>query len=429
MTSLALHGGEPAVHHGQVQPWPPMDAGVREAVVAALDAHQLGYGAASATRQLEGDFSRRYGMRHAAACNSGTTALLLAYFACGLLREEGARPPQVIVPAYGFFATVSPLLYLDAEVVFCDVDPEIGTLDVGCLEAVITQDTQAVVVTHVTGHPVDMPAVLRATRPRGIAVIEDCSHAHGARLDGRLVGTWGDIAAFSLQTGKLLSGGEGGIVLTDSDEHLIRLSMLGNFRRLEGTSLRPADGLDETGLGLKLRISPLSAALARYYLSVMDELIDARHERLGYLTKMISARAGDSFAPPVTRSGAFRGAFYEYHVRVAGGNQTLEFVRSALAAEGCSLPHSNTKAIHTLPIFRRPLATSLAVVLGRTPPGAKDWPSLVRPASMPHAEALTAATFALPTFTFEPYELIDPYVDALAKVAEHLSSQATGASA
>jgi dTDP-4-amino-4,6-dideoxygalactose transaminase len=272
-----------------------------------------------------------------------------------------------------------------------------------------------VVVTHLAGHPVDMPNLLRIARARGIAVIEDCSHAHGASLDGRLVGTWGDIAAFSLQTSKLLSGGEGGIVLTDSDTHLERASMLGNFRRLEGTGLRPTAGLEETGLGLKLRMSPLSAALARHYLSVMDDLIAARHARLDHLTAMLAARAGDHFAPPVTRPGAFRGAFYEYHVRTQASS--LAFVRAALAAEGCSLPHSNTKAIHTLSIFRRPLDRSIALVLGD---GDRSRP-LAPPLPMANAEALAMSTFTLPTFTFEPYELVDAYVDALVKVAAHLS--------
>jgi perosamine synthetase len=420
MTVLAVHGGEPAVRHGQVRPWPPVDGGARASLVVALDPDRLGYGVRSVTRRLEEDFARRHGVRHAIACNSGTTALLLAYFACGLLAEEGARPPQVIVPAYGFFATVSPLLYLGAEPVFCDVDPELGTLDVDRLEAAITVHTKAVVVTHIAGHPVDMPALLRITRPRGIAVIEDCSHAHGASLDGRLVGTWGDIAAFSLQTGKLLSAGEGGIVLTDSDTHLERASMLGNFRRLEGTALRPTSGLEETGLGLKLRMSPLSAALASYYLSVMDELIAARQARLRYLTARLAERAA-GFVPPATRPGAFRGAFYEYRVRTLA--PFLPFVRAALAAEGCSLPHSNTRAIHALPIFRRPLDISLRLVLGRAPHAGQH--DLLEPAlPMTNAEALGASTFTLPTFTFEPYELIDAYVEALAKVAAYLNGVA-----
>jgi dTDP-4-amino-4,6-dideoxygalactose transaminase len=77
VTPLAIHGGKPSVPHDQVRPWPPVDADTRAAVLAALEADRLGYGEKSATRQLEEDFARHHGRRHAIACNSGTTALLL----------------------------------------------------------------------------------------------------------------------------------------------------------------------------------------------------------------------------------------------------------------------------------------------------------------------------------------------------------------
>lgn len=417
-----MHGGERAVRQSHEVSWPPIDEDLRNAVTAALDAGRIGYGPGSASRQFEDDFARRHGMAHAIACNSGTSALLLAYFAAGAVREAGSTAPQVIVPAYGFFATVSPLLHLGVQPVFVDADPEVGTIDVARLEAALTPDTAAVVVTHVAGHPADMPAVLDLTRPRGIPVIEDCSHAHGASLNGRLVGTWGDVAAFSLQTGKLLSGGEGGVLLTGSDRHLVRAAMLGNFRRLHGTGLDAPGGLDETGLGLKLRISPLSAAMAGHYLQRMDELISARRTRLDHLTALISEQAGDWFTPPVTRPGASRGAFYEYPVRLRqpeGGGWLLPFVRAALAAEGCVLPHSNTTAVHHLPIFGRSLRQSFDAVLGRSTDGAgasgREGPS------MPCADHLATTTFTLPTFTSEPEELVEQYAQALAKVATHLT--------
>lgn len=421
MTALAINGSTPAVRSAHTVGWPPIDDGLRAHVLAALDTRKLGYGPGSQGRRFEEDFARYHGMRHAIACNSGTSALLLAYFAAGLYRSPDAPPPRVIVPAYGFFATVSPLLHLGADPVFCDVDPELGTLDVDAVAAAIDDQTRAIVVTHVAGHPADMPALLRLARPRGISVIEDCSHAHGASLDGRLVGTWGDTAAFSLQTGKMLSGGEGGIVLTDSDTRLIRASMLGNFRRLDGTALEPTAGLTETGLGLKLRISPLSAAMAGYYLARLDDLIAARRVRLDHLSARIHAQAEGWFAPPATRPGASRGAFYEYHVRLLAPDpdgRLLSFVRAALTAEGCLLPHSNTKAIHTLPLFAASLDDAYAAVLGRRPAPRER---LSPPPSMPHAERLTASTFTLPTFTFEPLDLVDQYADALAKVAAYLS--------
>ena len=427
MRRLAIHGGPPAVRTAHTVTWPVVDQGLKDAVLAALDTELLGYGPTSASRQFELEFARRHGVRHAVACNSGTNALLLAYFASGLWHSPGEPPPQVIVPAYGFFATVSPLLHLGAEPVFCDVDPELGNIDVAHIESLVTQRTQAIVVVHIAGHPADMPAVLRIARSRGIAVIEDCSHAHGSTLDGRLVGTWGDLAAFSLQTGKLVTGGEGGIVLTNSDEHLVRMSMLGNFRRLEGTELGAPAGLDQTGLGLKFRISPLSAAMAGHHLSRLEELVAARRERLNLMTKLIADQGAGLLIPPTTRPGATRGAFYEYPLRIRKPDpegRLLAFVRAALAAEGCLLPHSNTKAVHQLPLFNRSLTDSYAAVLSQRPAVCGE--GLRRPPAMPNADRLAASVVTLPTFTVAPMELVEQYAEAVGNVASYLSNHEGG---
>lgn len=390
--ALAILGGSPVLQPDHLQSWPPTDPGIIRALTRVISEDLLDYGSCSAARELEEEFALYQSQKYAIGTCSGTTALLGAYIAV-----VGAFPvidPEIIVGGYGFWATATAAIHAGLRPVFCDVEEDTGNIDPKTIERAITKATIAIAVTHVDGHIADMDTINLLADRHGLMIVEDCSHAHGSILNGCKAGTFGDIAAFSLQTRKMLSGGEGGLITTDQEDLFRQAAMCVNVRRLDGRAdLQYA----LTGLGLKLRISPLSATLALYHLRNLDHYISLRKERLDRLTELLRPTG---VIPPITREGIGRGAYYEYPVRYP---QELSCIvpksvfLKALAAEGAQLPRSNTRAYYRLPIFAPFSSPKLEV-----------------------ADRLEEEIFFLPTFTFESLDVVDAYAAAVTKVVDQL---------
>jgi len=392
-------------------------------VVETLRGNALGYGAGSITRRFEDNFAQYSGRRFAIATNSGTSALLSAYFAMGLGSPRSTtehKPDEVIVPAFGFFATVSPLIWLGVKPVFCDVEYDTGNIDTEAVSRCITPHTKAIVVTHIDGHPAEMDSLCKLASSVGIPIVEDCSHAHGSRYKGRLVGSFGSVAAFSFQTSKMLSAGEGGMLVTDSEDLFIRAAALGNFRRLEGTTFCLPSALQITGLGLKLRMGPLEAALAEYHLSRLDELIGQRSRNLARLSEGIK-RVADAFViTPTIRDHVTRGAYYEYALKYRSSAEaflSLSAFRAALKAEGVKVLSSNTCAIHRMQLLSHGVGYSINLF---SDDGAA--PDNQESPSMPIAEHLESQSLYLPPFTTPSDSLVDQYVLAFEKICAQAKS-------
>lgn len=196
-------------------PWPCFSAEEIEAVSQVLGSNQVNYWTGNETRKFEQEFASWSGVSHAVAVANGTLALDLA------LRALGVGPgDEVVVTPRTFIASVSSVVNAGATPIFADVDGESGNIAPNTVAAVLSERTKAVVPVHLAGWPVDMDGVLELTKPRGISVIEDCAQAHGAKIDDRMVGSMGDIGAWSFCQDKIMTtGGEGGMVTT-SDEAL-----------------------------------------------------------------------------------------------------------------------------------------------------------------------------------------------------------------
>ena len=205
--------------------------------------------------QLEAEFAAYHGVRFALSTNNGTAALHAAFFALGLGPGD-----EVISPSATYWATAMPVLSCGAIPVFADVDPETLCLDPADVERRLTPRTRAVVVMHSGGMPCDMDALLDIARRHRLKLVEDASHAHGATYRGRKVGTFGDVAAFSLQTSKLCPAGEGGVLLTDDAAVFRRATALGHYERL-GRKVDPREDPDPRPAGGRVR--PLPAHLLR----------------------------------------------------------------------------------------------------------------------------------------------------------------------
>jgi 8-amino-3,8-dideoxy-alpha-D-manno-octulosonate transaminase len=162
-------------------------------------------------RAFERTARETFGVRHAIAVSSGTGALHAAFVAAGV-----GPGTEVICPAIGFFATAAAVVQSKGIPVFCDVDESLH-MDPGKIERLITKRTVAIAPTDVMGGVCDMGGIMRVARRHKLKVIEDCAQSCGATYKGRYVGTFGDLGCFSISAYKIVGGGEGGLILTNSE--------------------------------------------------------------------------------------------------------------------------------------------------------------------------------------------------------------------
>ena len=223
----------------------------------------------SVTKELESEFSRFTGVKHALAVSNGTHALHLACLALGLGPGD-----EVIAPALTFVASTNAVLYTNAEVRFAEI---IGKSDLNispeAIQKQITARTKAILVVHYGGYPCQMPEIMKLARSYGLAVIEDAAHAPGASLEGRALGTWGDVGCFSFFSNKNLATGEGGMVITGSDEIAEKVRILRSHGMTTLTWDRHrghAYTYDVVALGNNYRIDEIRAALGLAQLKKLE---------------------------------------------------------------------------------------------------------------------------------------------------------------
>ena len=179
-----------------------------------LASNKVNYWTGQRCREFERAFAEWAESAHAIALTNGTVALDLPLHCLGIKPGD-----EVIVTPRSFMASVSTVVNAGATPVFADVDPDSGNLSAATIEAVLTERTKAIIPVHIGGWPCDMSDIMALARSRGIYVIEDCAQAHGARIDGKMVGGFGDVGAWSFCQDKIMTtGGEGGMVTTDDPD-------------------------------------------------------------------------------------------------------------------------------------------------------------------------------------------------------------------
>jgi len=191
--------------------WPQFDAEQIDAATRVLASGKVNTWTGQDTTTFEQQFASWCGTDHAIAMANGSLALSAAYLAIGLSPGD-----ELITTPRTFIATASSAVLLGAKPVFADVDPESGAITAATIAPLITPRTKAIAVVHLGGWPADMPAILDLASSTGLTVVEDCAQAHGARINGRSVGSFGDVAAWSFCQDKILTtAGEGGMVTTN----------------------------------------------------------------------------------------------------------------------------------------------------------------------------------------------------------------------
>jgi perosamine synthetase len=406
MNALALLGGSPIAKKPVTYRWPRISENATARVQQMLREGEISYyGRAGAVAQLEDAFARRFEAEHALAVSTGTAGLHSAFFALGISRGD-----EVIVPSLTFLATVMPLFTLGAVPVPADSVRYTFNINVDQIERLITGRTRAIVVTHMFGLPCDMEPIVALARRHALALIEDCSHAHGAVYHGVQVGTFGDAAVFSLGAQKPITGGLGGMVTFRDRNAYERAVLFGHFnaRALEEVSESKLRPFAETGLGLNYRMHPVAAAMILEQLPHLDEIIANRTANLGYLTTRLEEIPG--LVPPMTPADGTRGAWYGYYPILRDELEHIprEAFVAALSAEGCPSRVPQYKPLHSTSVFQAgsfyETQLSRAYSDDDLPICLKDW----------------SRCFPVPTFT-DPGERwkIDLYGDAIAKVITH----------
>ena len=331
----------------------------------------------------------------------------------------------MIVPSYTFFASAAPILQCGGTPVFCDVDERTLTADPDDVERRITARTRAICVVHLWGNPAPMDRFAALARRHGLALIEDCSHAHGATYQGRPVGSWGDVGCFSLQGQKAVSGGEAGIAVCDDPVLFDRMLVLGHYGRLKKGQAAATFETDHLALGLKYRAHLYAVLLARGSLARLDELNRRRRRNYELLTGELEGCG--ALATIETTPGAVRGGFLEFILRYdpahAGGWTAKRFIKAAkaecvpISEERYARIGDAKRPLHRSPIFGALDVSSLGGNLAATRDGRE-------PPHLPVTEGLAGRLLKLPPFTKVPERYVRECARALRKVADHA---ATGA--
>jgi perosamine synthetase len=399
--SLALFGGPKAVTFPSdkieaIVKWPRYGAEEKQVVMNLLETNKW-YEEIPA---LEKEMKEYLNVPHVKAHMNGTSALMSMFFALDL-------PPgsEILAPSYTAWATTAPMHIFGYVPAFVDINPRTMTFDLEYAKKCVNSRTKAVLPMHSFGNPCDMDEICDFAKQHGLIVVEDAAQSQGASVKGKPVGTWGSIGIFSFQASKILPTIEGGMGLYQTREYYERATTFGNYDLPEtfppDSAYRVYQG---TGMGPKLRIHPLAAAIARCQLPKIEEhtaLVDAQLRRLN---ERISELPGISY--PYTRPDAKRVYWAVNRIFIdegkAGASRAV--LLKALQAEGVHAGPGQYDEQHRYRLYSEP----------------KWWhhPAVI-PQDLKGTTEVNQKAVSLPIFHEETPELIEQYAQAFEKVWAH----------
>jgi dTDP-4-amino-4,6-dideoxygalactose transaminase len=292
---------------------------------------------------FEAEFAAYHGLSHAVGVANGTDAIELALKAAGIGPGD-----EVITVAHTAVATVCAVERSGAKPVLVDVDPITYTIDPAAAAAAVTPQTRAIVPVHLYGHPADMDAINALAQNHGLAVIEDCAQAHGARYRGKLVGTFGNLAAFSFYPTKNLGAyGDGGAVVTRDDVLAARLRRLRNY----GQQQR----YQSIERGINSRLDEMQAAILRVKLRHLDEHNEQRRRIAAAYNRQLKHVATPRCWPDE------RATHHVYHLYVVR-HHLRDMLRAALHRRGIA-----PQVHYPIPVHRQAAYVDLGYAPGSLP--------------------------------------------------------------
>lgn len=302
---------------------------------------------------FEKRFAEMLGVKHAIACSSGTAAIH-----CAVAAIDPEPGDEIVTTSITDMGALAPILFQGAIPVFADVDPHTYNVTAESIERVLSPRTRAIVVTHLFGNPADMEAIGKLAEARGIPVIEDCAQSFLARFDGRKAGTFGSIGAFSLQQGKHITTGEGGIVVTDDDRLARRVYLFVNKGWGYGD---PSP--DHYFLAPNYRMSELCGAVALAQLEKLEAAVVRRRMLAAKLDARLRDLAGVEVPQVDPRA---EHVYWKYCIRV-----DEQIVPGGVTAVAAAL---REREIFTAPRYIQKPAFACAVFREKRTFGSSSWP-------------------------------------------------------
>lgn len=402
LEQLAVAGGPKSVTVAEetiaaLTRWPRYGDAEKQALHALIDNNKF----YDELPLFEDEWKAYTGSPFVKAHMNGSSALTSMYFALDL-------PPgsEVMVPSYTFFSACLAMRFSGLVPVFVDIDPKTACFDLEDAKRKLTPRTKAVEVMHSWGLPCEMDRIWEWCNEKGLITLEDAAHAHGASMQGKKIGTWGDMAIFSFQTTKVMPCVEGGMGMYKTREYFERAAAFGHYedpvKFAEDSPVRAYEG---TGFGQKYRMHPFAAAVCRQQLQALDTtnaLVDKNIRALN--NELVQLRG---ITEPHCREDQERVYYYKNMLLVdfAGLGVSRDKVLAALKAEGVQADVWDYPEQHKLKIYSEP-----------------QWwhhPPTI-PESMPGNAYVNGNHIFVPIFYGEAPELIDQYVKAFQKVWSQL---------
>ncbi|MCK5811783.1 MAG: DegT/DnrJ/EryC1/StrS family aminotransferase [Clostridiales bacterium] len=415
MSQLAIFDGSKSVtkESGDLFTWPITTEEDEKAVLDVL--HNGSMSGTDITKQFEKEFASWIGLDNALGFSTGTAAIQSAMYGC----KVGVGD-EIICPTITYWASGLQAYTLGATVVFANVDKKTLCLDPSDIEHRISKRTKAIVCVHYLGHPCDMDAIMAIAKKHNIKVIEDVSHAHGALYNGQMVGTFGDVAAMSLMSGKSLAVGEAGILATNNVEIYERAMAFGHYSRYKAEDIKTKDLKEAAGLplgGYKYRMHQMSSAMGRVQLKYYDKRSAEIRKAMNYFWDLLEDVPGVVAHRVNEANGHTMGGWYAakgiYDSSQLGGLSVTRFCE-AVRAEGVDCNPGANLALHTHALFQT------TDVYGHGKPtrianSDRDVRELDN--SLEPSEEIGAMTYSVPWFKKFYPEKIEEYANAYKKVA------------
>jgi perosamine synthetase len=298
--------------------------------------------------ELAEKVNRKYGV---AVCN-GTAALEIAVEALGIGKDD-----EVIMPAFTIISCASAIIKVGAKPVLVDSNLQTWNMDVNQIEAKITSKTKAIMVVHIYGLPVEMDVVLEIAKKHNLKIIEDAAEVHGQTYKGKPCGSFGDISVFSFYPNKLITTGEGGMVLTNDEKLAERCKSLRNL------CFMPTKRFVHEELGWNMRMTNIQAALGVAQLERWDEFITIKRKMGTLYTSLLKDEKNISL--PVEKTNYAENIYWVFGIISEKENVTAEIVMKKLAE----------KEIATRPFFYpmhlQPIFKKMNLFIGETYPNAE----------------------------------------------------------
>jgi dTDP-4-amino-4,6-dideoxygalactose transaminase len=341
MSALALLGGKKAKNK-PFPVWPYYDKKEEQALKEVLESRVWWRTPGTKTLEFEQAFAKFHGAKHGIAVTNGTAALEVTMAGIGISSGD-----EVIVPDFTFVATASAVLFANALPVMVDVDPETYCIDPDLVEAAVTARTKAVVAVHMGGNPADLDRLKKICHRYRLDLIEDSAHAHASEWRGQRIGTFGVAGTFSFQASKLMTAGEGGMIISNSDRFELQARSVHDCGRMPGKWF-----YSHFIYGSNYRLSEWQGAVLNVQLSRLDEQTRRRHENSRLLDRLLREIPGitpQKIDERCTRNGQYAYIFH-FNKKYFDGISTERFIE-AMIAEG--IPNqASYPPLHQLEMFR-----------------------------------------------------------------------------